>query len=105
MGIDPADLANPAAAPAALAAAGAGNGGPEGGFVEYHFDDPTDETDRADIPKTGCVRTFTDQVQRADGSIRQFSFVVGSGFQGGAPETDGAAGDAGDDRQLGRSPT
>ena len=56
--------------------------GPEGGFVEYHFDDPTDDTDSVDIPKVGYVRTFSDQVQRADGSTRQISFVVGSGFYG-----------------------
>ena len=55
---------------------------PEGGFVEYHFDDPTDDTDNVDIPKVGYVRTFSDQVQRADGSTRQISFVVGSGFYG-----------------------
>ena len=56
--------------------------GPEGGFVEYHFDDPTDDTDSVDIPKVGYVRTFSDQIQRADGSTRQISFVVGSGFYG-----------------------
>ena len=55
---------------------------PEGGFVEYHFDDPTDDTDSVDIPKVGYVRTFSDQIQRADGSTRQISFVVGSGFYG-----------------------
>ena len=60
----------------------AARSGPEGGFVEYHFDDPTDDTDSVDIPKVGYVRTFSDQVQRADGSTRQISFVVGSGFYG-----------------------
>ena len=60
----------------------AAKSGPEGGFVEYHFDDPTDDTDSVDIPKVGYVRTFSDQVQRADGSTRQISFVVGSGFYG-----------------------
>ena len=64
----------------------AAKSGPEGGFVEYHFDDPTDDTDSVDIPKVGYVRTFSDQVQRADGSIRPVSFVVGSGFYGSAPE-------------------
>ncbi len=58
------------------------NSGPEGGFVEYHFDDPTDADDSADIPKTGYVRTFSHEAQRADGSTRQISFVVGSGFYG-----------------------
>ena len=64
----------------------AAKSGPEGGFVEYHFDDPTDDTDSVDIPKVGYVRTFSDQIQRADGSIRPVSFVVGSGFYGTAPE-------------------
>ena len=59
--------------------------GPEGGFVQYHFDDPTDDTDSVDIPKVGYVRTFSDQIRRADGSTRPVSFVVGSGFYGSAP--------------------
>ncbi len=58
----------------------AAESGPEGGFVEYHFDDPTDDSDSVDIPKVGYVRMFSDQIQRADGSTRQVSFVVGSGF-------------------------
>ena len=72
----------------------AAKSGPEGGFVEYHFDDPTDATDSADIPKTGYVRTFSHEVQRADGSTRQISFVVGSGFYGSAPEAVAEGGDA-----------
>ena len=60
--------------------------GPEGGFLEYHFDDPTDDTDSVDIPKVGYVRTFSEQIQRADGSTRQVSFVVGSGFYGSASQ-------------------
>ena len=31
----------------------AANSGPEGGFWEYHFDDPADDSDSADIPKVG----------------------------------------------------
>ena len=58
----------------------AAESGPEGGFVEYHFDDPTDDSDSVDIPKVGYVRMFSDQIQRGDGSTRQVSFVVGSGF-------------------------
>ncbi len=69
----------------------AANSGPEGGFVEYHFDDPTDDTDSADIPKVGYVRTFDDQAQRVDGSIAPVSFVVGSGFYG-RPSGSGAVG-------------
>ena len=60
--------------------------GPEGGFVEYHFDDPNDDSDSVDIPKVGYVRTFSDQIPRADGSIAQVSFVVGSGFYRPADE-------------------
>ena len=44
---------------------------PEGGFVEYHFDDPTDDTDSADVPKVGYARQF---------SARRITFIVGSGF-------------------------
>ena len=58
----------------------AAKSGPEGGFVEYHFDDPTDDSDSVDIPKVGYVRTFSDQITRADGSTTPVSFVVGSGF-------------------------
>ena len=72
----------------------AAKSGPEGGFVEYHFDDPTDDTDSVDIPKVGYVRTFSDQIQRADGSIRPVSFVVGSGFYGTAPEAVAEGGNA-----------
>ena len=72
----------------------AANSGPEGGFVEYHFDDPTDDDDSADIPKTGYVRTFTDQIPRADGSTVQVSFVVGSGFYGSASEVVAEGGNA-----------
>ena len=58
----------------------AAKSGPEGGFHDYHFDDPADDSDSADIPKVGYVRTFSDEIQRPDGSTRQVSFVVGSGF-------------------------
>ena len=64
----------------------AARSGPEGGFVEYHFDDPADDSDSADIPKVGYVRTFADQIVRADGSTAAVSFVVGSGFYGSASE-------------------
>ncbi len=59
---------------------------PEGGFVEYYFDDPTDDTDSADIPKVGYARTFAGQVPRADGSTGRISFIVGSGFYGSPSE-------------------
>ena len=72
----------------------AAKSGPEGGFVEYHFDDPTDDTDSVDIPKVGYVRTFSDQIRRADGSTREVSFVVGSGFYGSAPQEVAEGGNA-----------
>ena len=64
---------------------------PEGGFLEYYWDDPTDDTDRADIPKVGYARQFTSQIVRTDGSVLPVSLIVGSGFYGTAPE--GVAGD------------
>ncbi|MDE0048586.1 MAG: autotransporter domain-containing protein [Rhodospirillales bacterium] len=59
---------------------------PEGGFVEYYFDDPTDATDSADIPKVGYARKFDRQLPRRDGSTAELSFIVGSGFYGSASE-------------------
>ena len=59
---------------------------PEGGFVEYYFDDPTDDTDSADIPKVGYAREFKGEIRRADGSTVPADFIVGSGFYGRAPE-------------------
>ena len=61
---------------------------PEGGFLEYYWDDPTDDTDRADIPKVGYARQFTSQIVRTDGSVIPVSIIVGSGFYGAAPEAD-----------------
>ena len=58
---------------------------PEGGFVEYYFDDPTDDTDSADVPKTGYARQFAATVRRADGIEFTLDFIVGSGFYGTAP--------------------
>ncbi len=57
---------------------------PEGGFVEYYFDDPSDDTDSADIPKVGYAREF--QIRRADGSLSPNSVIVGSGFYQSSPE-------------------
>jgi hypothetical protein len=64
----------------------AATGNPEGGFVEYYFDDPTDDTDRADIPKVGYAREFAAEIRRADGSTVPADFIVGSGFYGRAPD-------------------
>ncbi len=58
---------------------------PEGGFVEYFYDDPTDDTDSADIPKVGYAREYTGEVS-AGGRVIPINFIVGSGFYGRAPD-------------------
>ena len=58
---------------------------PEGDFVEYYFDDPTDDNDRADIPKVGYARAFTGQFPRPDGRVVSYDFIVGSGFYQSSP--------------------
>ena len=57
---------------------------PEGDFVEYYFDDPTDDTDSADIPKVGYARQFKGEFD-AGTRVIQLDFIVGSGFYGRAP--------------------
>ena len=52
---------------------------PEGGFVEYYFDDPTDDTDSADIPKVGYAREFRSEIN-VGSRVVPFNFIVGSGF-------------------------
>ena len=54
--------------------------GPEGGFWNYYFDNPTDDTDSADIPKVGYAREFSGEVLRPDGTVFPFSFIINSGF-------------------------
>ena len=71
--------------PQVLAAA---RSGPEGGFVEYYYDDPADDTDNADIPKVGYAREFSGQLPRPDGSAVPIRFIVGSGFYGSGQEAE-----------------
>ena len=59
---------------------------PEGGFVEYFYDDPADDTDSADIPKVGYAREFIGEYGLPDGSGARVPYIVGSGFYGRAPE-------------------
>ena len=61
---------------------------PDGGFVEYYFDDPADDTDSADVPKVGYAREFMGQVLRTDGVTVPVNIIVGSGFYGRAPGAD-----------------
>ena len=57
---------------------------PEGGFVEYFFDDPTDDTDNADSPKVGYARQFKSEAT-IGGRVIPLDFVVGSGFYQSSP--------------------
>ena len=53
---------------------------PEGGFVVYHFDDPTDDSDSAQAPKVGHAREFILRGPGPDGTIIQNDYIIGSGF-------------------------
>ncbi len=59
---------------------------PEGGFLVYHFDDPTDPGDSADVPKVGYARQFNVPIRRHDGTAFNLDFIVGSGFYLNSPE-------------------
>ena len=58
----------------------AAESGPEGGFWLYHFDNPADDTDSADIPKVGYARIFTARIPLADGRRPPIDFIINSGF-------------------------
>ncbi|MDE0031648.1 MAG: autotransporter domain-containing protein [Deltaproteobacteria bacterium] len=63
----------------------AATSGPEGGFVEYYFDDPEDHSDSADIPKVGYAREFKADIVRSDGITVSLDLVIGSGFYPSSP--------------------
>ena len=52
----------------------------EGGYVEYHFDDPNDDTDSAEIPKVTYARAISFTVDIPGSEPRKQSLIVGSGF-------------------------
>ena len=58
----------------------AAESGMEGGFWLYHFDNPADDTDSADVPKVGYARVFTSDIPLPDGSTLSTDFIVNSGF-------------------------
>ncbi|MDE2833501.1 MAG: hypothetical protein OXM02_03165 [Bacteroidota bacterium] len=58
----------------------AAESGPEGGYWTYHFDNPADDSDSADIPKVGYARIFTAQIPLPDGGTVPFNIIVNSGF-------------------------
>ena len=65
---------------------GAANSGPDGGFWTYHFDDPADDSDSADIPKVGYARVITGNIPLPNGSSVPTDFIINSGFYLSAPE-------------------
>ena len=62
----------------------AAESGPEGGFWEYYFDNPADDTDSADIPKVGYARVITVNIPLPDGRRVPAEFIINSGFYLGA---------------------
>ena len=50
--------------------------------MEYYYDDPTDDTDSADIPKVGYAREFTGELSLGGRAV-PLNFVIGSGFYQG----------------------
>ena len=58
----------------------AAESGPEGGFWLYHFDNPVDDTDSADVPKVGYARVFTAHIPLPDGSTISSDLIINSGF-------------------------
>ena len=51
----------------------------EGGFVEYHFDNPDDDSDSAEIPKVAYVRRQDLVIEFPGGSVTQ-SYYLAAGF-------------------------
>ena len=58
----------------------AAESGPEGGFWEYYFDNPADDSDSAEVPKVGYARVFTGHIPLPDGGAFAYEFIVNSGF-------------------------
>ena len=58
----------------------AAESGAQGGFLLYHFDDPADDTDSADIPKVSYARRFNGNIPLPDGGTTPASFIINSGF-------------------------
>ena len=52
--------------------------------MRYCYDDPADETDRADIPKVGYARCFTGEISLAGRTI-PVDFIIGSGIYLSSP--------------------
>ena len=63
---------------------------PEGGYLRYFFDDPSDDSDRADLPKVGYAREFAGEFQGPGGNTIRTRYVVGSGFYLSDPQVTAA---------------
>ncbi len=61
-----------------IIAAAANN--PEGGFVEYHFDNPDDDTDDADIPKVTFAQQHELKFTLPDGTPASLIAIMGAGI-------------------------
>ena len=58
----------------------AAESGPDGGFWEYYFDNPADDTDSVEVPKVGYARVFTANIPLPNGSTVPADFIINSGF-------------------------
>ena len=54
----------------------------DGGFVRYFFDNPDDDSDRADVPKVTYAVQHRFEVTLADGSTFENSLIFGAGIYG-----------------------
>ena len=63
----------------------AAESGPQGGFWEYYFDNPADDTDN-DVLKVGYAGVFTAHIPRPNGTIVSIDYIVNSGFYPDIPE-------------------
>lgn len=59
---------------------------PEGGFVRYYFDDPTNDNDSADSPKLAFAREFSGTIETFDGRQITSNYIVVSGIYLTSPE-------------------
>ena len=59
---------------------------PEGGFWRYHFDNPADDTDSAEVPKLGFAREFVRTTRTLDGTEIRTNLIIASGVYLNSPE-------------------
>ena len=59
---------------------------PEGGFWRYHFDNPADDTDSADVPKLGYAREFVRTTTTMGGTEIRTNLIIASGVYLSSPE-------------------